>query len=681
MDASQITYYSYLIGSGLFAICTAILMWLWQRRATNFTLVAAAFTSTAWLFFIAINYSHSILTLSDLILIEICRYAAWITATLAALKFVSGQDLPQKFFYGIHGTWITSLAATSLLIYVDHPLLHDSNLLIWTGLLLSIVCLISVEQLYRNASPVRIIKLYCLIIGGAFAYDIFLFSYSLIFNIIDSHLWQARGAINGCAALLMTIGALRLSTPSATNRLSISRPVAFYTTSMTVSGAFLALMATGGYYIQLYSGNWSHILNTVIIFLALICSATLFISQTIRSRINVLINKHFFRHKYDYRVEWLKLINTLSRPADNEDFQQIAITTLASIFKSPQGGLWLKDGETFTLSATYNLTHSPPTPQEPLGSDFCQALKEHEWVFSPLSPDQGKLSELNDLLPEWIKDIPNLWLVVPLLTESELLGFTVLTKPQIDSAITWEDLDLLKTVGRQIASYLDRHKAAELLAESRQFDAFNKLSAFIMHDLKNLIAQQALVVENAAKHKDNPAFIEDAINTIDNSVTRMNTLLKKLQQDKPSNIRTVDLDSTLTEMIKKCQQHSPHPSLHIRSHGLKIYADPDRFIMTLVHIVKNAQDATSQNGFIDVTLEAEDNFAIICIEDNGCGMSQDFIKTQFFKPFSTTKSGKGMGIGVYQTKAYIESIGGSVAVDSAKGVGTQFTVRLPTIKA
>jgi signal transduction histidine kinase len=161
----------------------------------------------------------------------------------------------------------------------------------------------------------------------------------------------------------------------------------------------------------------------------------------------------------------------------------------------------------------------------------------------------------------------------------------------------------------------------------------------------------------------------------------MNTLLRKLQQDEPSEFRTVDLDSILTEMIKKCQQQSPHPSLHREASGLKISADPDRFLMTLVHIVKNAQDATNQNGFIDVTLQAEDNFAVICVEDNGCGMSQDFIKNHFFKPFSTTKSGKGMGIGVYQTKAYIESIGGSVAVESSEGVGTQFTVRLPTIKA
>ena len=222
--------------------------------------------------------------------------------------------------------------------------------------------------------------------------------------------------------------------------------------------------------------------------------------------------------------------------------------------------------------------------------------------------------------------------------------------------------------------------AAEQLAESRQFDAFNKLTAFIMHDLKNLIAQQALVVENAAKHKDNPAFIEDAINTIDNSVGRMNTLLKKLQQDEPSELRSFELDHTLIEAIKKCQELKPLPSLQLETKGIYVNADPDRLLMTFVHIIKNAQEATDNTGFIDVTLRTEDNNAIIVIEDNGAGMSEEFIKNQLFKPFNTTKSGKGMGIGVYQAKEYIESIGGTVVAESSLDSGTTFTISIPSIK-
>ena len=264
------------------------------------------------------------------------------------------------------------------------------------------------------------------------------------------------------------------------------------------------------------------------------------------------------------------------------------------------------------------------------------------------------------------------------MTEKKLIGFMALSQPKHDTSLTWEDLDLLKASGRQVASYLDRHKAAELLAASRQFDAFNKLTAFIMHDLKNLIAQQALVVENAAKHKENPAFVEDAIKTIENSVNRMSNLLRKLQHKGPSEVRNLDLQKTLIEVVKKCHDIKPTPSLRLETEDIRINADPDYLIMTLSNIIKNGQEATDSHGFVDVTLSKKENDAIIIIEDNGMGMDEDFIRDRLFKPFETTKSGKGMGIGVYQTQEFISSLNGSISVESAPGEGSKFTICIPT---
>ena len=680
MDSEHISYFSYLSGGLLFAALTIVLLQLWRKKSAHISLVIAVAVSTAWELLIAANYRHITLEPPELLILETIRYGAWIVALLEALKFTTGQPLPQRFHRGLNGCWMLSLVAAIILKYTAPSLANNSNLLIWNNLLLAIVGLISVEQLFKNTGHFRLIKLYSLVIGGLFVYDIYVFSYSLIFNQIDLQLWQARGIINGIAALLMALGALTIAAPNITaSRFAISRPVAFYTTSMTASGSFLALMAIGGYYVQLYGGSWGELIHILLLFLALLLISVLFVSNTVRSQLNVWINKHFFRHKYDYRVEWLKLINSLSHQSETEDFHQRTLDTLASIFKSPCGGLWIKHEQHFKLAANSGLTLDSNNNQEPINSTFCQALQDNEWVFSPKTPDSKNL-ELNNLLPQWINDIPSLWLVSPLLTENELLGFVIMAKPQLDDTLTWEDLDLLKTIGRQVASYLDRHQAAEQLAESRQFDAFNKLTAFIMHDLKNLIAQQALVVENAAKHKDNPAFIEDAINTIDNSVGRMNTLLKKLQQDEPSELRSFELDHTLIEAIKKCQELKPLPSLQLETKGIYVNADPDRLLMTFVHIIKNAQEATDNTGFIDVTLRTEDNNAIIVIEDNGAGMSEEFIKNQLFKPFNTTKSGKGMGIGVYQAKEYIESIGGTVVAESSLDSGTTFTISIPSIK-
>jgi putative PEP-CTERM system histidine kinase len=257
------------------------------------------------------------------------------------------------------------------------------------------------------------------------------------------------------------------------------------------------------------------------------------------------------------------------------------------------------------------------------------------------------------------------------------VGFIVLTSPPRESQLTWEDLDLLKTVGREVAVYVSRNEAAEMLAQSKQFDAYNKLSAFVMHDLKNLIAQQALVVENAAKHKENPAFIDDMIRTIDNSVQRMSNLLKKLQQTQPSSGRPLALKSVVINSVKKCQDRMPRPSLRILDDSLKVVADEENLEMIVTHIIKNAQEATPSDGYVDVTLRGDGTFAIIDVEDNGTGMDANFIKTRLFRPFDTTKSGKGMGIGVYQTREFIRNLGGDVTVKSEPRIGTTFTISIP----
>jgi putative PEP-CTERM system histidine kinase len=319
--------------------------------------------------------------------------------------------------------------------------------------------------------------------------------------------------------------------------------------------------------------------------------------------------------------------------------------------------------------------------QDSIAAPFYQALREHEFVYSNNAPANGKLHELDKLLPPWIAKIPDLWLVLPLLTDQNLVGIMVLTKPQHDSMLSWEDLDLLKTVGRQVASYIDRHQSAEKVAESKQLDAFNKLTAFVMHDLKNLIAQQALVVDNAVKHKDNPAFIEDAIKTIDNSVGRMSNLLRKLQRDESQNVITLSLSRILVEATRKRGDSKPVPSLWIEDDDIRVNADPDTLVMIVIHIIKNAQEATDVSGFVDVTLRRDGECASLVIEDNGEGMDHEFIRDRLFKPFVTTKSGKGMGIGVYQTNEFLKAMGGSMTVESTQGKGSCFTLSMPALSS
>lgn len=678
----QIGVVSYAGGALIFLAFTLICLYSsMKRRAASVLLLPAVATTFACLFIAYINPVQEA-PVRYVPIIEIIKNGCWLIAILGVLKVSSGVTIPIRFHILIHGIWVTLLLFNALILPPPNSEnLHTNPFFIWNGLLLSILGLVAVEQLFRNSYGVRQTRLISVSVGALFLYDLYLYAHALVFKRIDPELWHARGFVIGLSGVILNLGFLAFNARTSNQSdISISRPIVFYTTSLTMAGFFLALMAAGGYYIKLYGGTWGTVIQVVLIFSACFAIAIVFASRTLRVRLSVFIDKNFFNHKYDYRTEWLKLIGYLSQSSDEIDIHERAIRAIASIFKSPGGCLWLHNqNHVYWPVACYNLDLPDKSLIEPEETDFCIAMRKQEWVFSPLASESDETSRLNDLLPHWSYDIPQLWLIIPLLLEDGLMGFIGLAKPSHETALTWEDLDLLKTVGRQVTSYLARHEAAELLAQSKQFEAYNKLTAFIMHDLKNLIAQQALVVKNAARHKDNPAFIEDTINTIDNSVDRMNNLLQKLQQNESTSVvmGKIDLYKVLIDATQKCHDRQPIPSLRLDTNSATIKADRDHLEMVLVHLIKNAQEATDHSGFVDVSLLKEDGIVIIEVEDNGSGMDEAFIKSRLFKPFDTTKSGKGMGIGVYQARELIRSLGGDITVQSELGVGSVFTIKIP----
>lgn len=682
MLSDQVSIVSYAGGCLIFLAFTIICLYTTLKKRSPATLLMPAATTAFGCFYIAYSISSNVNYTSLIPIVEIIKSGTWLIAILSVLKFSSGVKIPLKFHLLIHAIWISLLVLNALVLPLPRPeTIQSSPFFIWNGLLLSILGLVAVEQLFRNSYGVRQTRLISISIGALFLYDLYLYAHALVFKQIDVELWQARGFVIALSGVILNLGFLAFNARSSYQTdISISRPIIFYTTSLTMAGFFLALMAAGGYYIKLYGGTWGTVIQVVLIFSACLMIAIVFVSRTLRIRLSVFIDKHFFNHKYDYRTEWLKLIAYLSQSSEEIDFHERAIRAIASIFKSPGGCIWLHNRNgVYWPMACYNLDLPDKSLTEADNTEFCSAMREREWVFSPLAPETDETSKLNDLLPAWTFEIPQLWLIIPLLLEDELMGFIGLAKPPHSNPLTWEDLDLLKTVGRQLTSYLARHEAAELLAQSKQFEAYNKLTAFIMHDLKNLIAQQALVVKNATKHKDNPAFIEDMINTIDNSVGRMNNLLQKLQQKDTSSavVARIDLHKVLIDATQKCHDRYPIPSLRLDTNSAAIQADKDHMEMVLIHIIKNAQEATDSSGYVDVTLSKEEGSIVIEVEDNGSGMDSSFIKDRLFKPFDTTKSGKGMGIGVYQAREFVRSLGGDISVQSEIGSGSVFKIQIP----
>jgi putative PEP-CTERM system histidine kinase len=245
-------------------------------------------------------------------------------------------------------------------------------------------------------------------------------------------------------------------------------------------------------------------------------------------------------------------------------------------------------------------------------------------------------------------------------------------------SLNWEDRSLLKTAAHQAASYVAQYRLDQALMRARQFEAFSQLSAYVAHDLKNLLAQQSLLLSNAEKHKHNPAFIEDMITTIKSSVDRMQRLMAQLRSGirgaPPSSIM---LDEVIAEAVTLHTKRDPKPQFTTHCAGLQVNADRERLCTVLSHLIQNAQDATPPEGQLQIRLQQDGSNAIIEIEDNGAGMSAEFVKERLFRPFDSTKGLTGMGIGAFESLEFVRSLGGDLNVQSELGQGTLMRVILP----
>jgi putative PEP-CTERM system histidine kinase len=311
-------------------------------------------------------------------------------------------------------------------------------------------------------------------------------------------------------------------------------------------------------------------------------------------------------------------------------------------------------------------------------SRLYQFLEVRQWVIDLLDHDAQFESYDSLDIPEWLQQIPRAWLIVPLIHHEQLLGFVVLARSRGKIQLNWEVIDLLKTAGRQAASYLAQLEAAQALLVARQFESFNRMSAFVVHDLKNLVAQLSLLLSNAHKHKHKPEFQDDMIGTIANSVEKMERLLVQLRGNYSlERAVPVELSGLLRGAVAARAALTPCPQLQVdAAETLRVVAHDVRLDRVFGHLIQNAIEATPAEGRVMVRLFGQNGNAVVAISDSGCGMSEQFLSTRLFKPFESTKA-TGMGIGTYEARQYLREIGGKIEVESREGVGTTFRVVIP----
>ena len=611
---------------------------------------------------------------------EVARNGAWLALLLyiLRLRLPPGATLPAplRVIRAFSSLLIGVLLIASVLPFVapTQPVLTQRAASL--GLvLLTVMGLVLVEQVYRSTrlEDRWAIKFLCLGLGGLYIYDFYLYANAALFSALDAQVWAARGYVAALVTPLIAISAAR--NPEWAAPVGMSRSMAFHSASLLGAGIYLLLMAGAGYYLRLFGGEWGDVVQTVFMFAAAMVLVLLMFSGTLRARLRVFLSKHFFSYRYDYREEWLNFTRTLTEGQPGEQLCERAVEALARLLESPGGALWMNEGNAgYQRASHWNWADIDGT--EPSGSPFIQWLASKQWVVD-LDEMKTRRDLYGDLdMPAWIAHAEKAWLVVPLMLHDELLGFVVLKHSLGKVTFNWEVSDLVKVAARQAAAHLAQMRAANQLIVARQFESFNRTTTFVIHDLKNLVAQLSLLLANAEKHKHNPEFQTDMLDTVENAVARMNKVLAQLRRGgNEARVQSVPLAAILNEAAESKQAFKLRPTLALPPAHLRVRAERDRLARAIGHLLQNALEATPSTGQVTLSGFEESGQAIVEITDTGSGMDDEFIRTRLFQPFDSTK-GAGMGIGAYECRETLRALGGTIEVDSVPGRGTRFRLSL-----
>lgn len=611
-----------------------------------------------------------------LALADLARYGAWFWFLLVLLR-PALKDSDNREASRLRPAAIALVAVSTL--FTAATWWSDSEGLqrwaLFAALAQPVLGLLLVEQLFRNierdsrwgAKPL------CLALAGLFAFDIYIYSQAVLIGSFDVDAFSVRAGIHALAVPLLFMSARRQAEWRA--RLQVSHSAAFFSATLLLSGAYLLFVSAVGYYVRYFGGSWGRALQLALLFSAVVLLGMLVMSGELRARLRVLISKNFFAYRYDYREQWLRFTAMLSTPASPQDMGALVVRGLSDLVGSPGGSLWLlASGEAVFVESARTRPLVQAT-REPADTAFLHFLQANEWIVDVAEARRRPERYEGLVLPAWLGD--EVWAVLPLLVGERLTGFVLLAPPHAAPELDWEVRDLLKTAGRQAAVFLAQLHATEALLEARKFEAFNRMSAFVVHDLKNIVTQLSLMVKNAKRLHDNPEFQQDMLMTVESSLEKMRRLMLQLRDgEKPSTgLLGVDLRPIVARIAQDAAQRGRTLEL-LQVDPVSTRGHEDRIERVLGHMVQNAFDATPADGRVWLELSRASGQARVVVGDTGQGMTAEFIETRLFKPFSTTKTA-GMGIGAYESFQYVRELGGEIQVESEPGHGTLITIVLP----
>jgi putative PEP-CTERM system histidine kinase len=543
--------------------------------------------------------------------------------------------------------------------------------------------LVNLERTFRSAVGTMQwrIKFMILGLGVIFGARVYTYSQALLFSGQSVALTdiETGSLLIGCA--LMAMGYFR----SGFGEIDVYPSRAVLHTSVTVLlvGGYLFVVGVLAQIVVRTGGSGSLPLQSFLVLLGLAGLAVLLLSAQVRRKIQHLISRHFKRPQHDFRQVWTKFTRAVSSVFDQSALCGSVASLISDTFSVLSVTIWLFDEQKERLilaaSTSQSLNEINEATGEFVGSDasLIRLLK----LSQPFD-----LEKANDDWAEGLRRISASQfrkggnrICVPLLAGDRPMGFAVLADRVAGTVYSIEELDLLKCIGDQVATSLLNLRLTGETVMAKQLEAFQTMSAFFVHDLKNAASTLSLMLQNLPVHFDDPAFRKDALSAIGNTATRINQIIEGLgllRRSPELKLVECDLNLLLEESLTTVAGLSKIEWTKELTPLPKLVADHVQLQSVVMNLLVNARDAVGTEGKVTVETSQRDEWAALTVTDSGCGMSPAFVRDSLFRPFQTTKT-RGLGIGMFQSKMVVEAHGGKIQVKSVLGAGTTFRVLLP----
>lgn len=570
------------------------------------------------------------------------------------------------------------------------PMNHWILRLGWPGIVLSFLFLLSsvlvlmnLERTLRaSAGTMRWrIKFMIVGLGILFVVRAYTSSQNLLFGMVD----LSWGSVDSGALLLAALLILRSLLRAGHFDVTVypSHSVLYNSLTVLLAGIYLFIVGVFAKVVTFLGGDATFTLKAFVILLALVLLTVLLLSERVRLLTKRFVSRHLQRPSHDYRLVWRKFTEGTASRFDQTELCRATVKLIAEIFQALSVTIWLVDDtrERLTFAASTSLSDTTGTNLSPQGTEVVEVVRVLLEQAVPMDIDTSKerwAALLRHWHPHEFRKGGNR-IVVPMISNGELLGLITLGDRVGGVPFSQQDFDLLKCLGDQAAASLRNVQLSQKLLQARELEAFQTISVFFIHDLKNTASTLNLMLCNLPIHFDKPAFREDALRGISKTVDHINQLIERLSLLRHE-LEMHPMESDLNELVSQAVTgwaQTGDVDLVQNLHPLpRLYLDREQILKVVTNLVLNATQAVSGKGRVCIETTHRNGWVVLAVTDNGCGMSAEFRNRSLFRPFQTTKK-KGLGIGVFQSKMIVEAHGGRIEVESELGKGTTFRVLLP----